>query len=214
MSALRKRAIYDEDKEVRRKQILAAARKLFWESGGCLATVTEVARHAGIAKGTIYLYFQTKEELYIAYYEELLTELLQNIQALCGEKRKGTGGRIVDAICDFSKEHPEFLRLAGLMNGVLEQNVSEEFVYGYKSRLASALLTTANHLSGAFPGLSFEEAARLFLRSYAFAVGLWQQADLPPVVKKLFQKRPELALFQVDFLPELKSGLMLLWKEA
>jgi AcrR family transcriptional regulator len=214
MSSARKRAIYDDEKEVRRGQILAAARKLFGQSGGSLPTVTEVAERAGIAKGTVYLYFQTKEELYVAYYEELLLELLTEMRALSKDGKKDVPRRIVDAICGFTEAHPDFLRLASLMNGVLEQNVSEEFVHGYKSRLAAALVTTATDLARAFPELSLAEAAQLFLRTYAFAVGLWQQSDLPPVVRKLLTKRPELALFKVDFQPELKSGLMLIWERV
>ncbi len=48
-----------------RKRILEAARKLFLERGFEAANLDEVAQRAGVAKGTIYRYFESKAELYV-----------------------------------------------------------------------------------------------------------------------------------------------------
>ncbi len=48
-----------------RKRILEAARKLFLERGFEAANLDEVAQRAGVAKGTIYRYFDSKAELYV-----------------------------------------------------------------------------------------------------------------------------------------------------
>lgn len=209
MSPLRKRAIYDEDKETRRREILAVAQKLFLKRGR-LATATEVAARAGMAKGTVYLYFQTKEEIYLSYYEDLLHALLGRIQALCDDRTEGLSARIVDALCAFLGAHPEFLRLASLLNGVLEQNVSEEFILAYKTRIGTALVATATRLSEALP-LSLDAAGRLLLQTYAMSVGLWQQADPPPVLRKLLSRHAELSFYQIDFATELRKALEILW---
>jgi AcrR family transcriptional regulator len=208
-----RRAIYDDEKDARRGELLAAARRLFLERDGRLATVHEVADHAGVAKGTVYLYFRTKEELYVAQYEELMVALLERIRAVCASARSDEQIRagIVDALCHFVAAHPELLRLGGLMNGVLEQNVGDEFVEGYKTRLGAALIATADALVAAL-SLSMEDATQLVLRTYAMAVGLWQQADLPDVVRKLLKRRPDLGFYEIDFASELRSALALLWE--
>lgn len=208
----RRRAIYDEDKEARRGDLLAAARQLFLKNDGRLATVTEVAARAGVAKGTVYLYFQTKEELYVTRYEELMTELLRRLCTVCADRQRDVRARIVDAICGFVDEQPDFLRLASLMNGVLEQNLSDEFIEAYKSRLGEALIATAHAITEALAPLSLDEATRLFLRSYALAVGLWQQADLPRIVRRLLARRPDLGFYAIDFPSELRSALTLVWQ--
>ena len=46
--------------------ILDAARAVFSRDGYAASSVEEVAAEAGIAKGTVYLYFSSKEELYLA----------------------------------------------------------------------------------------------------------------------------------------------------
>ncbi len=53
----------DDPKERRRLKLVAAATELFIKQGYRKTSVDEVARRAGVAKGTVYLYFKTKGEL-------------------------------------------------------------------------------------------------------------------------------------------------------
>ncbi len=55
-----------EKREESRRRILEAARGVFFETGFEAANLDEVARRAGVAKGTIYRYFESKAELYVA----------------------------------------------------------------------------------------------------------------------------------------------------
>jgi TetR/AcrR family fatty acid metabolism transcriptional regulator len=55
----------------RRRQILDAAARVFAERGYHRTTVRDVAREAGIADGTIYLYFTSKQELLLALIAQL-----------------------------------------------------------------------------------------------------------------------------------------------
>jgi AcrR family transcriptional regulator len=52
------------ERENRRNAILKAARKLFFERGFRNVTVDSIARKAELSKGSIYLYFNSKEEIY------------------------------------------------------------------------------------------------------------------------------------------------------
>jgi TetR/AcrR family transcriptional regulator, fatty acid metabolism regulator protein len=60
----------------KRGRILDAAIKMFAERGFHTATVAEIARAAGVADGTIYLYFKSKEDLLLRLFDEKMTELL------------------------------------------------------------------------------------------------------------------------------------------
>jgi AcrR family transcriptional regulator len=64
----------------KRDAILDAARAVFSHDGYSLSSVDDVAAEAGIAKGTIYLYFKSKEELYLA-------ALLRDVRAFGSEAR-------------------------------------------------------------------------------------------------------------------------------
>ncbi|MFI5315584.1 MAG: TetR/AcrR family transcriptional regulator [Myxococcota bacterium] len=60
----------------RRAAILAAAQTCFWRSGIRRTSIEDVAVEAGLAKGTIYLYFRSKEDLFAALAAELCRESL------------------------------------------------------------------------------------------------------------------------------------------
>lgn len=60
----------------KRDRILKAAVKVFAKSGFHATRVSEVAKAAGVADGTIYLYFESKEELLFSLFEERIDKLL------------------------------------------------------------------------------------------------------------------------------------------
>jgi AcrR family transcriptional regulator len=66
-----------KEKEDRKEAILAAAREVFFEEGIRRATVDQIAARAEVAKGTVYLYFETKETI-------LAHLLLEGLDALGG----------------------------------------------------------------------------------------------------------------------------------
>jgi hypothetical protein len=51
--------------KIRQKQILDAAKKLFFEQGFAATSMNQIAKKVELSKGTLYLYFKNKEELYI-----------------------------------------------------------------------------------------------------------------------------------------------------
>lgn len=70
--------------EFRRTEILDAARRVFASRGFADATVDEVAREAGIAKGTIYLYYRSKGDVYAAAALEGMRALHEQLVAAVG----------------------------------------------------------------------------------------------------------------------------------
>lgn len=61
--------------EFRKDEILSAARTVFATRGFNDATVDDIAAAAGIAKGTVYLYFPSKKEIYLAALKHGILEL-------------------------------------------------------------------------------------------------------------------------------------------
>jgi AcrR family transcriptional regulator len=63
----------ERNKALRREQILEAAVRVFARRGFGKATVAEIAEEAGVAAGTIYIYFEGKEDLFMSI-PELISE--------------------------------------------------------------------------------------------------------------------------------------------
>ena len=62
--------------DFRRAQVIAAARERFSKHGLAGTTMDGIAKAAGVAKGTVYLYYKSKEDIFRQILEEDLTSLL------------------------------------------------------------------------------------------------------------------------------------------
>jgi AcrR family transcriptional regulator len=77
-----RRAARKQRNAIRREAILAAALDEFASRGFEAARLDDVAKRAGVAKGTIYLYFRDKESLFQELIRAMLTPLVGTIEAL------------------------------------------------------------------------------------------------------------------------------------
>lgn len=76
----RKRVTKEPD--VRRQELLDAAIEIFSEKGIARTTVADITRLAGVAKGTFYLYFTSKEQLLAGLKERFVDEILAHATGL------------------------------------------------------------------------------------------------------------------------------------
>jgi TetR/AcrR family transcriptional regulator, fatty acid metabolism regulator protein len=65
----------------KRERILAAAERIFARHGFFAARVSEVAKEAGVADGTIYLYFKSKDDLLISVFESRMANVNEQLRA-------------------------------------------------------------------------------------------------------------------------------------
>jgi AcrR family transcriptional regulator len=109
----RRRGRRAREREQRKGEILSAARRVFGEKGFAQATIEEIAAGCELSAGTIYLYFRSKEELYVSLlFEamELFEETFKKIRA--SKRRPERKVRAVwDFFYDFYTESPELYRV-------------------------------------------------------------------------------------------------------
>lgn len=72
----------EKEKKIRIKQIENAAKKVFFEKGYKNTRIEEIAKIAELSKGTIYLYFRNKEDLYIALMRPVLEQINKRLKNL------------------------------------------------------------------------------------------------------------------------------------
>ena len=70
--SINQRARTVEQKAQRRNAVLEAAEKFFLEVGYEAFSMSHLAKNIGLAKGTLYLYFETREEIFLTLYEQSL----------------------------------------------------------------------------------------------------------------------------------------------
>src|SRR5712691_12735128 len=102
----------DVVQEFRVQSIQEAAIRVISRKGMASATMQEIAEEAGVAKGTIYLYFRDRDELVEKTFERAMSELHARVDAAL----ESTGSfdqklrSMITAKIEFFREHREFFR--------------------------------------------------------------------------------------------------------
>jgi AcrR family transcriptional regulator len=125
------------------RKLLEAAAQEFGARGFHEAAITGITGRAGVALGTFYTYFESKEELFRA----LVRDMSQATRAHVAEAVRGAPDRLaaerlgLAAFIRFTRQHPELYRIIEEAQFVAEDVYREHyltFVEGYREGLASA----------------------------------------------------------------------------
>ena len=158
----------------------------------------------------MYLYFQTKEEIYLALLEQGFVQWIQTVREALTDEAPAVEN-VLRKYVRFCAENPKILFLASLSPVILERNISEETAYRFKKGLADETWKIGELIAKAFPKLSQNRASGLFISSYVLTLGLWQHTHPPAVIEKVFKKK-ELSVLVMDFEKDLFSALESLWR--
>ncbi len=203
-----RRAVDDAMKERRRRDLLAAALRLLERQPYETLTMSAVAATADVAKGTTYLYFPTREALFLALLAEHYETWLDALDARLRDTLSGAEAWAGWVAAELARR-PMFLRLAALLHVVLEANVPVADVLAFKRGLLERVVATGATLDRGL-GLAAGQGARLLLWLQAVVPGLAQMAAPPPALHQALLADEALAGFLVDFSTELRALLVAL----
>jgi AcrR family transcriptional regulator len=99
--------------EATRRRLLSAAQLEFGEKGFHLASVSSITLRAGVGQGTFYLYFRTKEEVFVTLVQDIGSSLREHAAqtlAHCAD-RLALERASIESFIDFARRHPGSLRI-------------------------------------------------------------------------------------------------------
>ncbi|GIV63399.1 MAG: TetR family transcriptional regulator [Chloroflexota bacterium] len=183
----RSRAVSPTQKDARRTAILNAAAELFQNATYDQILMQQVADRAGLAKGTLFLYFESKEHLFLALTVEALNRWLNDLSA---DLRTTTPPLMTLAFTRLVERslrrqpapagQPTLLRLLSLHPARLTQALDME-KFGETTRpLHSSLQITANLIENRLPYLQPGQGEVILRRIIALLIGLPGSVSLTP----------------------------------
>ena len=122
MAAPKRRAVTDAQKQFRREEILSGARTYFETVGYESFSMAQLASQLGIVKGTLYLYFPTKEAIILALFARALEDVSEAMRARLAKPISDQ--QFLKTFYDTTMRDPIFLPLLVRLQHVIEHNVS------------------------------------------------------------------------------------------
>jgi len=204
-----KRAQTQEQKDDRRQHILQTAATMFQKEQGEFPSVSAIARASGIAKGTVYLYFKTKEDIFLALIEAYFHDWLDKALTVIHEDESSIES-VIHSFVQYLLDNPTFLQLHGYQCSIETHN-SEQVLIEYKLRLAEKMRNVGSALSNKFDK-DPRSVSDWLLNAFAFLNGLWNLSFPPEKVSKLLREN-QLEVFLPEFELQSKQSLLLLWNQ-
>lgn len=213
--SMEKRAVSDEQKEERRREILHIARKEFLNADFHNIKMADIARAAGIAKGTIFFYFKTKEELFLTlarqeieswhdHFDNLLRNQIDN-------KKNFSLNEFEILVRDSFGKDGVLISLFAILDDTLENNIDIETAYKFKSFLLMRIFTTGNLIEQVIPFIKKGDGGKMLYYTFMLIVGIHTVTNPSPVVKNVL-KKPGMEILNINFndvFPEMMNYLLL-----
>ncbi|MBI5016496.1 MAG: TetR/AcrR family transcriptional regulator [Deltaproteobacteria bacterium] len=133
-----------ERKAERRREILEAAVRAFSRHGYHNCTMSRVAQEAGVADGTLYLYFQGKEDLLISAFRHVMESMLARVDEEVAQVADPVAKlrRCVELHLAFMEEDPELAAFLQFQLRQPEESIRREIsgpLAGYARRVEAIL---------------------------------------------------------------------------
>lgn len=167
----------------KRERILLAAERIFARHGFFAAKVSDVAKEAGVADGTIYLYFKSKDELLISLFERRMQQVNTLLRDAVGDVREP-----LEQLRAFIRTYLQLIHDEPTAAEVLtiELRQSSKFMKEYENpqfadflRLLGGIIATAQERGDLDPAIPAHVAARMIFGMLDELALAWVLAKQP-----------------------------------
>lgn len=195
-----------EAKQARAEALLLAAEAALVDASYHDITMLEIAKRAGLAKGTVYLYYPSKEALFLAVLMHKLNACYDAIEeGLKGDRQ--SADHIAKVLSGALLGQHALLSLLSLLFTQLEPGAGIEALVDFKRQLMSRMVEVGATIERA-GGLEEGVGTTLITRASALAIGLQQFASPPPdIIAELAIRAPELKKQPMNVEAELTDTL-------
>ncbi|MDV6235811.1 TetR family transcriptional regulator [Leptospira ellisii] len=208
---MKSRAVKEDDKKVKREQLIRAAIALFNKSPFEKISMDQIAKKAGVAKGTLYLYFKTKEELFLEIHRMDYEFWFESFQTYLKSKSPGLApAELASWITESLRENQRMVRLMAIGSALLEKNVVYESAFRLKDAVRRHVLESSSDLSRVLKLKKPEIAIEFLTYLHALIVGLWHHAEPSPIVSKVLSSSDDFEIFRIDFFRILETAILTL----
>ena len=194
-----KRALSHDEKRQKQERIVDALEELFVAHAFDEISMARIAEGAQLAKGTLFLYFASKEELFLGLASRRFAEWFPALEAALSEIDLATGevsvgisaGAVAEAVLASLCGREDLLKLLVILHTRIEAGALPETVHRFRRQLSLGIEAVALHLSRLLPFLSRTAALERARGIYTLVIGVRQLCGPSPGAT--------VSLFRADF---------------
>ena len=177
----------------RREEIISACEKLYQTKSFKEITLKEIGNETSFSRPTIYNYFQTKEEIFLALFESEYQRWNDDLERILEENDQLTRTQVAEKIAHSLERREQLLKLLSMNNYDMEANSRPELLVAFKEAYGTSMTNIRRILSRFCPEMSKEESENCIYVFFPFMFGIYPYTSVTEKQKTAMEDA------QVDF---------------
>lgn len=167
------RKITPEQIAQKRDEIINACEQLYQTMSFREITLKEIGTITSFSRPTIYNYFQTKEEIFLALFQREYDRWNEDLAAILDENEKLTKAELSDKIADSLAGRDQLLKLLSMNNYDMESNSRQEQLTAFKQSYGRSMQLMCMLLEKFCPDMSAADIQDFIYTFYPFMFGIY-----------------------------------------
>ncbi len=157
----------------RKDEIIRACEKLYQTKSFKEITLKDIGNETSFSRPTIYNYFQTKEEIFLALYELEYDRWNEDLEMILAENEQLSKKEIAEKIAQSLEKRAQLLKLLAMNNYDMEESSREERLASFKNAYGKSMRNIHAILDKFCPGMSEEEKQTFIYAFFPFMFGIY-----------------------------------------
>ncbi len=162
----------------RREEIVNACEQLYQTMSFKDITLKEIGNVTSFSRPTIYNYFHTKEEIFLALYELEYDRWNADLEEILNSDQNYSGEQLADMIAKSLEKRAQLLKLLSMNNYDMESNSREELLVSFKKAYGQSLKNFRMILVKHCSGMSQAEVEQIMYVFFPFMFGIYPYAEV------------------------------------
>ena len=158
---------------LRREEIINACEQLYQTMSFKEITLKEIGKTTSFSRPTIYNYFETKEEIFLALFQREYDRWNQDLTAILNENERLTRKELADRIASSLAGREQLLKLLSMNNYDMEANSRQEMLAAFKQSYGGSMKLVRRLLEKFCPEMSAADIRNFIYIFYPFMFGIY-----------------------------------------
>ena len=162
----------------KREEIVDACEQLYQTMSFKEITLKEISKITSFSRPTIYNYFETKEEIFLALFKREYDSWNEDLQSINEENERLTKAQLAEKIAQSLAERPQLLKLLSMNNFDMEANSRQEFLTSFKKSYGGSLRRMSRLLTKFCPDMSVSDIQNFIYIFFPFMFGIYPYTEV------------------------------------
>lgn len=172
----------------RREEIVGACEKLYQTMSFKDITLKEIGNVTSFSRPTIYNYFHTKEEIFLALFESEYDRWNADLEKILNSDENYTSEQLADLIAVSLTKRAQLLKLLSMNNYDMEENSREELLASFKTAYGRSLRLFREIIVKNVPEMEETEIEHAIYIFFPFMFGIYPYAEVTDKQKEAMKE--------------------------